>query len=199
MDVSAFDRADCLYAVKGPFCIPQGTEALSVSEEPSHRGVVVFHSVVAPFSVDVPEAFGMQLLPLTDRTNDTAIGVCLVRADRDGLLGLNAFDSLVKKSSCSLCIPPRCQVEINHLPFSIDRASKVAPLPTKTDLGLASDPIYTRSVQVFLGPYGQFGTELLNPTKPGGLVNGVTAFSKQIYNFQIRQRLAQVSTHNKKD
>ncbi|MBT8170961.1 hypothetical protein KMP95_21555 [Ruegeria litorea] len=197
--MSAFDRADCLYAVKGPFCIPQGTEALSVSEEPSHRGVVVFHSVVAPFSADVPEAFGMQLLPLTDRTNDAAIGVCLVRADRDGLLGPNAFDSLVKKSSCSLCIPPRGQVEINHLLFRIDHASKVAPLPTNTDLGLACVPIYTRPVKVFLGPFGQFGTELLNPANPCGSINGVTAFRKQIYNIQIGQRLAQVSTHNKKD
>ena len=53
MDMAALDGADRFDAAQSCFGGSQGPEALPISQETLHRGVIAFDQVVSPLSVDV--------------------------------------------------------------------------------------------------------------------------------------------------
>jgi hypothetical protein len=106
MDVAALVDSERLDAAERRSRRSQGSETLTVSKEPFHRGVVALDQVVLPFSVDVPDAIEMRVTPMIDLTDDTPISVCLIGTDRDGPVQPHALDRLVQEGSGGLRIPP---------------------------------------------------------------------------------------------
>lgn len=135
MDVAAFDGPDCLNAGQGRLRRSQGTETLSVSQEPLQGGMVAFDRIVTPFSVDMADAVEMRVVSVIDLADDAPIGVGLIGAGRDRPVQPDALDSLVEKGLRGLCIAPCSQPEVDHLTVCINRAPQVAPLAADADIG----------------------------------------------------------------
>ena len=62
VDVTSFDCSDGFDAAQRRFGGSQGTKALVVSEEPFGGRMIAFDQVVAPLSVDVPDAVKMRVI-----------------------------------------------------------------------------------------------------------------------------------------
>ena len=140
---------------------------------------VAFDQVVPPLSVGVPDAVKMRVISVIDLTDDTTIGMRFVRADRYRPVEPNPFDCLAQEGSGCLCIPPRGQAEIDHLPVGIDRPPQIPPFATNADVGFVHMPIDACARQVFLGPPGQFGAKLLHPAVDGRTANSDVALFQQ--------------------
>ncbi len=95
MNMAAFDGSDGFYPCEGRFGWSQRSQALAVSEQPFHRGMVAFDKVVAPLSVDMPDAFDMRVIPMIDVPDDASIGMGFSRANRDRAVQPHTLNRLV--------------------------------------------------------------------------------------------------------
>lgn len=106
--------------------------------------MIAFDPVVAPFSVDVPDAVKTRIIAVVDLTDDPSICLGFVGADRDRSMQTDTLDRLVEKGLGRLRVPPRGEAEIDHLAVCIDGAPEVAPLAADADIGFINMPIDAR-------------------------------------------------------
>ena len=74
MDMAALDGADRFDAAQSCFGSSQGPEALPISQETLHCGVIAFDQVVSPLSVDVPNAVEVRIIPVIDLPDHKPVG-----------------------------------------------------------------------------------------------------------------------------
>lgn len=75
-------------------------------KQPLHRRMIAFDPVVAPLSVDVPDAVKMRIIVVVDLADDASIGLRFVSADRDRPVQTDTLDRLF----CERLWPPSCSV-----------------------------------------------------------------------------------------
>jgi hypothetical protein len=179
--MAAFDGPDRLEPAQGGFGGSQGSEALAVTKEPFHGGVVALDQVVSPFPVDVTDVVEMRIIAVVDLADNAPVGVRLVGANCYRPVEPHALDRLVKEGLRGLHIASRGQPEVDHLPVGIDRAPEVAPLAADADIRLVNMPIDAGPAQMFLGSLCQFGPKLLDPAIDRRSIDGNAALGQQSY------------------
>lgn len=190
VDVSALDGPDRLYAAQGRFGGSQGPEALPISKETFHRGMIALDQVVSPLPVDVPDAVEVRIIVMIDLTDDPPIGMRLVSADRYRAVEPYTLNSLVEEGFSRFRIAPGSQPEVDHLAVSIDCTPQVAPPTPYANIGFVNVPIDARPPQMFLGSLGQFRPELLDPAEDCRSINIDATFCKKIDDILVGQRIA---------
>lgn len=199
MDIAALDGADRFDAAQSGFGGSQGPEALPISQETFHRGVIAFDQVVSPLLVDVANAVEVRIIPVIDVADHTPIGVGFVCDDRHRPVEPHTLDRLVEKGFGSLGIPPGRQTKVDQLTVRIYRSSEVAPLAADADVGFVHVPIDAGAVDMPLGALRQFRAEFLDPAIDRRSINRHAALGKQINDILVRQRIAKVPADRAKD
>jgi len=64
MNTVAFDCSDGFDSVQGRFGRSERSKALTVAQEALHGGVIALDQVVAPFSVEVPDAVEVRIIAM---------------------------------------------------------------------------------------------------------------------------------------
>lgn len=112
--------------------------------------MIAFDPVVAPLSIDVPDAVKMRIVAVVDFADDAPIGLRLVGADRDRSMQADTLDCPVEKGPGRLCISPRGEAEVDPLAICVDGAPEVAPLPADAYIGFGSASIYVMQLSSYL-------------------------------------------------
>ena len=192
MDVAAFDCSDRLYPAEGRFGCSERAEALAVPQQPLHRRMIAFDPIVAPFSVDVPDAVKMRVIAVVDLADDAGVGLRLVGTDRNRPMQTDTLNHLVEKGFGRLRISARGEAKIDHLAVGIDGTPEVAPLSADTDIGFIDMPVDACAAQMLLGALGQFWAELLDPAIHRRAINNDVALCQKIDDILVRQRISQI-------
>lgn len=199
IDVAAFDSPDRLDPAQGCLGRSQGSKALTVAKEAFHGRMIALDQIVAPLSVDMPDTVEMRIIAMVDLANDPGVGRGFVCHNDDRPMQAHPLNRLVQKGLCRLRIPSCGKTEVDHLPVRIDGTPQVAPLAADADIGFIDMPVDAGSAQVFLGPFCDLRTKLLNPAIHGRPVNGDPALCEQVNDILIGQRVAQIPPYRAKD
>ena len=113
--------------------------------------MVALDPIVAPLSVDMPDAVEMGVASVADFTDDAPICLGLVGVDRDRSVKPYPFDRLTQEGIRGLSIAPDGQPKVNHLTVCIDRVPQLAPLAANADISFIDVPVDARRSKVFLG------------------------------------------------
>ena len=134
VDVAAFDGSDRFYAAQGCLGCSQGSKALTIAQQPLHRGVIALDDIVPPFSIDVKDAFEVRVVAMIDLSDHAPICMSLVGHNRHGSVQPNTLNRLVQKSFSGFRIPSRSEPEVDHLAVGIDGAPQIAPRAADADV-----------------------------------------------------------------
>jgi len=88
--------------------------------------MVAFDQVVAPLSVDMPNAVKIWVIAMANPADDAPIGLGFIRANRDWPMQTHTFDGFAKKGFGRLRISPRGQAEVDHLAVDRNRTSTLS-------------------------------------------------------------------------
>lgn len=92
MDMAAFNSSDCFNAVGDRLGSSQRPEALAISEEPLHGGMVALGQVVASLSINMPDAVEVWIISAIDLTDDAPIAMRFVGDDSHRRVQPHTFD-----------------------------------------------------------------------------------------------------------
>lgn len=154
--------------------------------------MIAFDPIVAPFSVDVPDAVKMRVVAVVDLADDAGVGLRLVGTDRNRPMQTDTLDRLVEKGFGRLCISARSQAEVDHLAVGIDGTPEVAPLSADADVGFIDMLVDACAAQMLLGEFGQFWAELLEPRIHRRAINRDLALCQKTDDILMRQWVSQI-------
>lgn len=156
--MAAFDGAYYFGPTQGCFRGSQKPEALAVTEQPLHGSVIALDQVVAPLSIDMPNAVEVRVIPMIDLMYDTSIDGCFFSIDSDWAMSPHAFNRFYEKGFRRLRIAPcsshryrvstasNGRAEVDHLAIRVDDAPKVSPFAANTKEGFVYYPASDHNV-----------------------------------------------------